>query len=123
MVQFQSSIEIKFFCNLIALEIYERSVLFISVKKATNKIKDVFDDLNSHLSLSSSPLVSDLVLSSPSSPNMNDQRQLLSPSFEFPNQNITITDDEIKAGIIASMTLDQKLGLLQKKQRFNDRMR
>ena len=54
---------------------------------------------------------------------MNDQRQLLSPSFEFPNQNITISDDEIKAGIIASMTLDQKLGLLQKKQRFNDRMR
>ena len=93
------------------------------MKKATNKIKDVFDDLNSHLSLSSSPLVSDLVLSSPSSPNMNDQRQLLSPSFEFPNQNITISDDEIKAGIIASMTLDQKLGLLQKKQRFNDRMR
>ena len=97
--------------------------VFILVKQATNQIKDVFDDLNSHLSISSSPLMSDLVLSSPSSPNMNHQRELFSPSFDFPSQSLAVSDNEIKAGIIASMTLDQKLGLLQRRQRFNDRMR
>ena len=67
--------------------------------------------------------MSDLVLSTPSSPNMNERRELLSPCFEFPNQSLAVSDNEIKAGIIASMTLDQKLGLLQRRQRFNDRMR
>ena len=95
----------------------------ILVKTATSKIKDVFDDLNSHLSISSSPVISDLVRSTPSSPSMNDQREFISPTFDFPLQSFTITENDIKAGIIASMTLDQKLGLLQKRQRFNDRMR
>ena len=91
------------------------------MKKATNTIKDVFDDLNSHLSVSSSPLLSDIILSSPS-PTTQDHRDIITP---FPDTQFqeSISDNDIKAGIIASMSLDQKLNLLQKRQRFMDRMR
>ena len=92
-----------------------------SGKTAVNTITEVFSDLNSHLSTSESPLVSDLILSSPS-PSFQDQSDVLISTSDNTYQ-MRITDDEIKAGIIASMTLDQKLKLLQKRQRLIERMR
>lgn len=93
----------------------------ISVKRITNKIKDVFDDLTSHLTISSSPILPELILRSPS-PNITERNTMCTPSPDIPYQ-VSLSDDEIKAGILASMTLDQKLGLLQKRQRLMDRMR
>ena len=106
----------KFWNIIVILELYP-----ISVKRITNKIKDVFDDLTSHLTISSSPILPELILRSPS-PTVKEQNTICTPSSDIPYQ-VSLSDDEIKAGILASMTLDQKLGLLQKRQRLMDRMR
>ena len=99
-----------------------RTLSNFSVKRITNKIKDVFDDLTSHLTISSSPILPELILRSPS-PNIKQENTIcVTPSSDIPYQ-VSLSDDEIKAGILASMTLDQKLGLLQKRQRLIDRMR
>ena len=91
------------------------------MKTATNTIKDVFDDLNSHLSVSPSSLISNIILSSPS-PISHDRRDIITPCPDTQGHE-SISDNDIKAGVISSMTLDQKLNLLQKRQRFMDRMR
>ena len=87
----------------------------------TNTIKDVFDDLNSHLSVPSSPLISDIIVRSPT-PSIHENRDRFTPCPET-QISASISDNDLQAGIIASMTLDQKLNLLQKRQRFMDRMR
>ena len=63
------------------------------------------------------------MLTSPSPISNQDQNEMFSSNNIGSQQEIRLSGDDIKAEIIASLTLDQKLQLLQKRQRLLERIR